>query len=66
MDHCDLGPDNCFGCKMRYWKQRGVPAKFTYGKKDFHGPTIRERRDLMVREAAEIGIKPEPAGVRWV
>lgn len=43
--HCD--PDDthpCFACKAAYWRSKGsAPVQFTYGKDDFHGPTIRER-----------------------
>lgn len=29
----------CFGCHVR-----GIRFGFTYGKEDFHGPTVRERQ----------------------
>lgn len=32
----------CMGCKARYWRTRGVPMKFTYGRDAFKGPTGRE------------------------
>lgn len=39
---------------------------FTYGKADFHGPTVRERAEQQVREARAAGYDPQPAGARWV
>jgi hypothetical protein len=58
--HCDLGPDDCFGCKCAYWRTSGVPLQFTYGKETFHGPTGRELRDQGVAQARARGIEPEP------
>lgn len=54
------GP-RCFGCHVRT-----VNLGFTYGKEDFHGPTIRERQEKTVSDAKINGYNPEPVGTRWV
>jgi hypothetical protein len=51
----------CFKCHLD-----GISLGFTYGKEDFHGPTIRERQQEMVAGAERTGTKIEPVGKRWV
>lgn len=51
----------CFKCHVR-----GIRLGFSYGKDDFHGPTIRERQREQERQAEAAGIKAEPVGSRWV
>jgi len=51
----------CFKCHVR-----GINLGFTYGKEDFHGPTVRERAQKQVEEASANGITAEPIGTRWV
>ena len=51
----------CFKCHLR-----GIRLGFTYGKADFHGPTIRERQDKQVADAKINGYDIEPVGPRWV
>lgn len=51
----------CFGCHVK-----NIRLGFSHGKEDFHGPTIKERQDLQVKQAADAGIKAEPVGKRWV
>ena len=51
----------CFKCHIR-----SINLGFTYGKEDFHGPTVRERAKEQERLAAEAGIKAEPVGTRWI
>jgi hypothetical protein len=51
----------CFKCHIR-----SINLGFTYGKDDFHGPTIGERAREQERQAAEAGIKAEPVGSRWI
>ena len=51
----------CFKCHIST-----VNLGFTYGKEDFHGPTIKERQDKQVADAKINGIKAEPVGSRWV
>jgi hypothetical protein len=38
---------------------------FTYGKEDFHGPTVRERQRKQVEDAAIHGINAEPV-TNWM
>lgn len=49
---------------------RGPSFQFTYGKEDFHGPTIRERVEEHVAAnefvGRKMGVDYEPAGARWV
>lgn len=61
---CDQIPRRgriCFACHVKT-----VNIGFTHGKDDFHGPTIKERQDLQVKQAADAGITAEPVGSRWV
>lgn len=51
----------CFKCHVK-----GVTIGYTYGKESFHGPTIKERQEAQVRDAAAKGINAEPVGTRWV
>jgi len=51
----------CFGCHVK-----SVSIGFTYGKEDFHGPTVSERQKKIVTEAESKGIQAEPVGTRWV
>ena len=45
----------CFKCHIKT-----VNLGFTYGKEDFHGPTIRERQDKIVSDAKINGYNAEP------
>ena len=51
----------CFKCHVST-----VNLGFTYGKEDFHGPTIKERQEKAVSDARINGYNPEPVGTRWV
>ncbi len=51
----------CFKCHLQT-----VNLGFTYGKEDFHGPTVVERQREQMRQAESAGIKAEPVGTRWV
>lgn len=51
----------CFRCHLKT-----VSIGFTYGKEEFHGPTIGERARQQEEQAAQAGIKAEPVGQRWV
>ena len=51
----------CFSCHLK-----GIRIGFTHGKSEFSGPTIRERQEKTVSDAAAKGIKAEPVGSRWV
>jgi len=51
----------CFRCHVRT-----IRLGFTYGKDDFHGPTVRERQAKTVADAKINGYNAEPVGSRWV
>ena len=51
----------CFGCHIK-----SVRLGFTYGKEQFHGPTIGEQARQQVAQAAAAGITAEPVGSRWI
>jgi hypothetical protein len=51
----------CFRCHLR-----GIRIGFTYGKADFHGPTIRERQRKIEADNAAVGNSIAPVGKRWV
>lgn len=46
----------CFRCHLRT-----INLGFTYGKENFHGPTIREKQNKIVSDAAAKGITAVPA-----
>lgn len=50
----------CFGCHVKT-----VNLGFTYGKEDFHGPTVRERQRKTVEDAAINGYNAEPV-TNWM
>lgn len=51
----------CFRCHVKT-----IRLGFTYGQEDFHGPTIRERKEKTVADAKINGYNAEPVGSRWV
>lgn len=53
--------EGCYACKLDT-----IHLGFTWGREEFHGPTIKERQDKQVADAAEGGIDIEPVGTRWV
>lgn len=40
--------------------------QFTYGREDFHGPTIGERFKQQIKDCEADGKGYEPVGQRWV
>lgn len=53
--HCETEPmERLFG--------QGVSWQYTYGRDDFHGPTVNERREEQLR----LTPNAEPVGQRWV
>lgn len=56
-------PQRCPTCFKRHIKTVGL--KFTYGKEDFHGPTIRERIVQTEADALANGITAEPVGGKY-
>lgn len=53
--------DGCFACKVST-----IRLQFTYGKEDFHGPTLGERIEEQERVLKEDNVEAEPVGTRWV
>lgn len=51
----------CFKCHIRT-----VEIGFTYGKQDFHGPTVRERANKQIEQAKSAGLEPAYVGSKWV
>jgi len=51
----------CFRCHIA-----GIRFGYTYGKQDFHGPTITERQRQIETTNAAKGNTIEPVGSRWV
>ena len=51
----------CFKCHIRT-----INLGFTYGKEQFHGPTIGEQQRKTVEDARINGYTAEPVGTRWV
>lgn len=51
----------CFRCHVR-----GIRLGFTYGKEDFHGPTVRERQKAQEAEMSAKGVDFAPVGRKWV
>lgn len=51
----------CFKCHVQ-----GIRLGFTYGKEDFHGPTVRERAQKQINDAKANGLEPAYIGRQWV
>lgn len=57
MPHCALGPERCFGCKCRYWRENGSPFSLSRAFKasnDDHY-TQRELSNEIIASAAAEG-----------
>jgi hypothetical protein len=50
----------CFKCHVAT-----VNLGYTYGKEDFHGPTVRQRQDKQMADARSAGINAEPVAPLW-
>lgn len=51
--------------KLRYWRERGLPLKYTYGRDAFHGPTGRELHEQERKTFVERnGYEPVPRSAR--
>jgi len=57
--HKSYDPD-CFACKVQT-----VGLQFTYGKQDFHGPTIGERQVKQYEECKADGVDIAPVQKTW-
>lgn len=54
-------PDNCFGCKLIYWRENGAPGvTYQMGREKFHNSTIKQEQDKIVKSAAKRGIEAVP------
>lgn len=55
--HTPEGADDCFGCKMAYMRANGsLAVHYPYGgRAAFSGPTIRERQQKIIDDAAKQG-----------
>ena len=55
--HCALGPDDCWACKVRYWRVNGSPLSLPTHFKAANegGYTQRELSDDVIREAKASG-----------
>ena len=62
---CEIPDDafrtQCFPCHLK-----GIRLGFTYGKEDFHGPTVRERQKAHESEMRAKGIDFAHVGKTWV
>lgn len=66
----ELGYDDaCTAC----WRSEGgrsewdsVALQYTYGRDNFHGPTLGERIERQYADAKSAGVDAEPVGSRWV
>lgn len=53
----------CFGHKLAYWRENGMQVSYPYGgRKEWNGPTVRERAAQAVADARSAGIEPEYQG----
>jgi hypothetical protein len=52
--------EGCRACKLER-----VGLQFSYGREDFHGPTIGERQELQLAEARSAGLDPVPVEKTW-
>lgn len=66
--HCDLGPDECFACKARFWRLSGnLTISYSQGQDYFHdgcvAADIRETLEVAKRDGREleyVGGGPSP------
>ncbi len=52
--------------KLPGYGELTLSMHFTYGKSEFHGPTLKERQERQITEAKTAGLDPTPVGKRWV
>jgi hypothetical protein len=67
VDECTvLDPDECFSCKLTYWRENGTPAvRYVGGQKRFHETTIPAEQRKIVAEAKRKGNEAIPV-TNWV
>lgn len=66
--HCAEGPDNCMGCKLRYWRENGSPFSLPRAFKaaNADGYTQRELANEVIDEAKRQGKEIHRQGERWI
>lgn len=74
MDYCNVweadgSRHSCKKCDTVFARKvRSVGIKYTYGREQFHGPTIKEQNEQQWKEWEKQGIADDisPVGERWV
>lgn len=56
----------CPECGLQSPRDYSAAIQFTYGKDEFHGPTLGERIEQQQKDCAADGVRMEPVGNRWV
>ena len=59
---CIAQPHPCFACKMKYWREDGIPGLALPDHVHWNGPTLRERIDATLTSARANGYEPEYTG----
>lgn len=52
----------CFGHKMRFWREDGIPGIALPDHEHWNGPTLRERIESTISSARANGYEPEYVG----
>lgn len=52
----------CFGHKMRFWREDGIPGIALPDHEHWNGPTLRERIESTITSARANGYEPEYVG----
>jgi hypothetical protein len=52
----------CFACKMRYWREDGIPGLALPDHERWNGPTLRERIEDTITRSRANGYEPEFVG----
>ena len=52
----------CFGHKMRFWREDGIPGIALPDHEHWNGPTLRERIETTITTARANGYEPEYVG----
>ena len=53
--HCEVGPDECFACKARYWRRHGAPGVHLQGGGLWSEMTNKQFADRELAMAAADG-----------
>ena len=52
----------CFGHKMQFWREDGIPGIALPDHEHWNGPTLRERIESTISSARANGYEPEYVG----